>query len=363
MLTEILARLIAFYPVTSNQENVKRLLDFVQQELVTTGSFGDTTIIENNGVQMLYGSTQRTKHPRLLLQAHVDVVPAPKDLRRAVIKDGKLYGRGARDMLFAAAAYMKLCAELGPQLSDLDIGIMLTGDEEVGGINSVPFLLQQGYSADLVWLSDAGNTLTDLVTNAKGVLNFDIITNGQAHHGSRPWEGDNAAAKLVALLHNLQTEFESPTNTTTTCSITQLEAGDSVNKGPALARAHIDIRYTDHDERKRCMQLAQRLCADYDGEIKNMTTGDHYSVDISHPLIAKYIELSKTKFKRRVTPIAVSGSSDARYFSAAGIPVIMTRPLSHGSHSDSEWVDLESLEEYYQILKAYLLKVATIGEV
>ena len=49
------------------------------------------------------------------------------------------------------------------------------------------------------------------------------------------------------------------------------------------------------------------------------------------------------------------GSSDARFITPKGIPVIMTRPDGGGLHGDDEWLSLSSLEEYYQILKQYVL--------
>jgi len=48
----------------------------------------------------------------LFLVAHIDVVGAKKELFRAKIKGKKLFGRGAFDMKYAIACYMKLLFDL-----------------------------------------------------------------------------------------------------------------------------------------------------------------------------------------------------------------------------------------------------------
>lgn len=358
-LQQLLTELVSFYPVTSNQENVLSLLNFVKEELADYGLSSD--ILTNNGIHMLYASTQDNKKPKVLLQAHVDVVPAESQQRTAIKDGAKLYGRGTRDMLFAVAGYIKFVHDNCKILKKFDVGILLTGDEEIGGENTVPYLLAQGYQADVVWLPDAGNKLDELVMSAKGVYNFDILVKGTAHHGSRPWEGDNATGKLIKLLHELTNTFAEPSNEATTCTITQLEAGDSVNKGPAKARAHIDIRYTSKSELLKYNEIVRRLCKKYNAETHNVFTEPNYKVNTNHELIKTYMAVNKAVTGSKPTLITVSGSSDARYFSEKKMPVIMTRPTSEGSHSDEEWLDLESFEQYYKIMQQYLLEVATIG--
>lgn len=358
-LKELLSRLIAFYPVTTKQENVKHLLEFCQDKL-RNACLKDSVISENKGVYMLYASTQGTKQPKLLLQAHVDVVPATEIQRAARAEGKRLYGRGVRDMLFASAIYLRLFDELKDELDLYDIAIMLTGDEEVGGANTVPHLLGHGYLPKAVILPDGGSNLQQLVVRAKGVYSFNLTVSGVAHHASRPWEGDNAALKLVRLLSELQESFGEPSSKRSTCSITKLAAGDSVNKGPGQAVAHVDIRYTDKAALEVIKMTLERLCTRYNAEISGLLTADYYENDPASPFIRSYIATAEAMTGRNVRLLSANGSSDARYFSAKGIPVIMSRPTSDGSHSDNEWVDIDSLAEFYAVMKAYVLKTARI---
>jgi succinyl-diaminopimelate desuccinylase len=355
---QLLKDLVSFYPVSSDQDSVLKVLTYVKDHLAKIGLRSE--ILTNKGVHMLYSSTTGSKHAKIMLQAHVDVVPAKLEQTRLKTVGDKVYGRGVRDMLFATASYIRFFYDHADELDSLDLSICLSGDEELGGSNSVPWLLNQGYSADVVWLPDAGNSPKELVTSAKGGYNFDITVSGQSHHGSRPWEGDGAAGKLVSLLSELRSGFKVPSENVSTMTITQLESGDSINKGPATARAHIDIRFTDQTELERCRQLVAGLCQRYRGTVSNLLTMPNYSVDCRSELVKLYLKVNKSVTGQPAEPKSVCGSSDARFFSQKGIPVVMTRPISKGSHGDNEWLSLSSFDEYHRVMELYTLQVASI---
>jgi len=50
-------------------------------------------------------------------------------------------------------------------------------------------------------------------------------------------------------------------------------------------------------------------------------------------------------------------TSDATYFSAVGCDAIEFGPVGEGAHQDNEWVDIQSLYDYYQVLKNFLLEL------
>jgi succinyl-diaminopimelate desuccinylase len=281
-------------------------------------------------------------------------------MRKAQIDSNRLFGRGARDMLFATASYLAFIHRNQEALSEMNVGILLSGDEEVGGINTIPIALERGITADVVVLPDAGNNLSELVMQAKGVFNFDLVAYGAAHHGSRPWEGEAATHKLIELLTELRASFPEASNEATTVTVAQLDAGDSINKGPATARAHLDIRYTNENDLRKYQQLINQLCEKYNAKLCNIVIEPNYSVDMNSSYIQRYIEINKHITGKEVKQVSVSGSSDARYFTQKNMPVIMTRPVSAGSHSDNEWVDLDSLDMFYKIMQTYVLEVATI---
>jgi succinyl-diaminopimelate desuccinylase len=358
-ILEYLQTLIEFYPATNQQAHVRELLEYCAHELDQSGSFKDVKIHEINGVHSLTASTQGTQKPKVLLQAHVDVVPADESSRSVKqLSPAEIGGRGVYDMLFGAACYLYFVQQHRDELSKLDFGLMLTGDEEAGGFDSAESLIKLGYCGDVCILPDAGNGFGDLSVAAKGIYNFDFMVNGKAHHGSRPWEGDNAADKLVRALTDLGVVFDASSRQNSTLTISRLEAGDADNKGPGLAKARLDIRYKDQADLKRIKDELEKLYKKYDAEALNLTYGSDYQLDIDVPLVRSFVELYAEHVGKAVTFSQAYGSSDARFFAEAGVPVIMLRPEGSGAHADDERVNVNEIEKCYKLIEDYLMRVA-----
>jgi succinyl-diaminopimelate desuccinylase len=356
-----LKQLVAYYPATDRPENIRAVLDYCQGILTASGSFADAEVVMIDGFPSLVASTRDTKQPALLWQAHIDVVPAREQMRRLTVAGDIVRGRGVYDMLFATACYLTLLQELRPQLPDLDLGIMLTGDEETGGFHGVKELVNAGYKPDVCILPDGGDGYGDLCIGAKGISSFDVVVSGIAHHASRPWEGDGAGNKLVHFLYEFLDIFDHADRNASSACVTKLAAGDAENKGPHEATAHVNVRYTDQTEFKRIQSTLTALCAKYNARIVRSLEGDIFSVDIEHEIVRRFIRMYEQSAGKPVTLSRAPGSSDARYFTAAGVPVLMLRPDGSGAHGDQEELSLSSLVRYYDLLKDFTLQTATIA--
>lgn len=360
MIKTHLKQLVSKYPITSDQNAVASLLDYAEGVLVDSG-MPHIERLECNGVHSLYASTRSGKHTKVLLQAHIDVVPGEgQDFYE---RDGRYFGRGVYDMLFGAASFLQLAQDVSDGLEELDFAIMLSGDEEYGGFNSAKPFLEAGYTADICILPDAGDYFGSLSVGAKGMYSVTIKINGRAHHGSRPWEGDGAASKLVKFLSEYEAVFDNSSKYNTTMTVAILKAGEADNQGPNSAEAVLDIRYKNKADLDRVEQEMQALLDKYDGEIVSTLQGDDYHLDTENPLVAKFINMYEQVAGGEIEQTVAFGSSDARFFAAKGIPVIMLRPDGGGSHGDSEWVSIESLGKYYDLLRDYVSEVAVMESV
>lgn len=355
MIEQYLEKLVSFYPVSASQENVKQLLDFVAEELEGFGL--QVTRLEYSGVHSLYAHPKGSKHSKLLLQGHVDVVPGLE--QPFVNKDDRYYGRGTYDMLFATACYLAMYTEHASQLSGLDVGLFLNGDEEVGGFNSAEKFLEEGYTADVVIMPDAGRHWGDLNVAAKGIYGLSLQINGRAHHGSRPWEGDGANIKLAHFLTEVEAIFDVSSQDNSTMTVAIIAGGDADNRGPATATCALDIRYKDKADLRRIKSEIRKLLDKYNGEIVEETVGDDYQLDVSNPLVQKFVKIYR-KYAPTVAFNKAHGSSDARFFSAKGMPVIMLRPDGGGAHGDSEWIDIKTLNNFYELLTEYTLQTDVV---
>jgi len=354
MIDEYLEKLVNFYPVSSDQQSVMNLLEYVAKELETVGLESKT--LTYNGVHNVYAHTKGSKHSRLMLQGHIDVVSTDK--HTFIDKGGKYYGRGTYDMLFATACYLQLFNELKDQLRGMDIAIMLSGDEELGGFNGVQPFLEDGYTTDVCILPDAGMGFGSLNIGAKGTYTCDVRINGQSHHGSRPWEGDGAAIKLVHFLEELNQTFDTTDQNNSTMTVSVIKAGDVENRGPAYADATLDIRYKNKQDLENIKVDLEKYIGKYDGEFIDIRQGDDYQLDTSHPDVEAFLDLYQKHTGKEIQLTRAHGSSDARFLSANGMPVIMLRPDGGGAHGDIEWVSKESVNKFYTLLKEYVLLTA-----
>ena len=190
--TELLRKLMSFRPVTGDVERVNAGVAFLRDYLAAAGVF--TCVEDQQGRQILYAATQPTRTPRLLLNAHLDVVPAEDDSAFSLQeKDGWLYGRGTVDDLGNCAVVAEALARTNGRVS---AGAVFTTDEEVGG-STTRAMVERGYGAEtFVLVFDAGDYYTVAIAQ-KGILALRLRARGKACHSAEPWDGDNAIDRLI----------------------------------------------------------------------------------------------------------------------------------------------------------------------
>lgn len=99
-----------------------------------------TEVVKPDGVSKGAYVYARFGNPRLLLNTHIDTVPANRGWTRnplsAEVTDGKLYGLGSADTKGAAAAILCALDRTAPR----DLAVLFSGDEEVGSSCMKAFL-------------------------------------------------------------------------------------------------------------------------------------------------------------------------------------------------------------------------------
>lgn len=364
-VTDILTKLIEQPTLTEDVlANAKTLKDIKKQLKHLPLHMEDHVSLEHPSLLI---TTQKTKTPKLWLQAHIDVVPGSIEMFRPKIKAGKLYGRGAYDMKFAVACYIKLLLELGPELKNYDFGVMLTSDEETGGYNGVKYLLDEGYTSDACVMPDAGIDWA-LEEQAKGLIHIKIIAKGTSGHAAHPWDAKNAAHTINSFLHDLTSKFKqgnaSKVAHKTTCNVTNIESSaesSAVNQIPDYVEALVDVRPVSRKERLRVDSLLERLSAKYkDITIEILSEADPYKIVVKNGYVKAWNDVAKAHKRYRKNLVKSYGSSDARFFAEKGITTIATRPKGAGLHSESEWVDVKDLETFYLVTRDFVKDVARI---
>ena len=93
----LLETLIRTRPVTTDTARVNAATDVMRNYLETRGIF--CRVEELNGRHILYASNRESGTPEIILNSHMDVVPAEEEQFEPVVRDGKLFARGACDCL------------------------------------------------------------------------------------------------------------------------------------------------------------------------------------------------------------------------------------------------------------------------
>jgi succinyl-diaminopimelate desuccinylase len=270
----------------------------------------------------------------LCFAGHTDVVPPGEVAAWTIgpfagtVEEDALHGRGAVDMkgavaCFAAAAARFLAAR-GPGFTG-SISLLITGDEEGVSINGTKKLLE--------WLAARGETLDACIvgepTSAKelgdmikigrrGSLNATLTVRGVQGHTAYPHLADNAAHRLIAMLHALTA---APLDEATehfqasTLQVSSIDIGNPAsNIIPGTATARFNIRY---NERWSSASLREWLARRLDAvggryELAIHVSGESFLTppgEVSDTLAAAIERVTGRKPERSTS----GGTSDARF--------------------------------------------------
>jgi len=299
---------------------------------------------------LLAGLDVENLNPTLMLSAHMDVVQAPDEQFEPRMEGSCMLGRGTSDMKFAAPVFFEVWDRM--ESGREKILLVFTFDEEIGGNQGIRYLLDEvGLRPEVCFLPDGGDNF-QIEAEEKGVVLFHVKTDGKSAHGSRPWLGENALDKMLAIYADLRKAFpfiDSPEQWTETLNFGRIAAGDAANKVPDRCEASFDLRFTERQTADEVMDHLRRIVGDR-GEFVPQVVGDNFYLDMSLWCSRLFQEAAERHLSHPMPIYRSEGASDARFFTRHKIPVIISKPVCAGHHSDHEWVDLDSMKTYTDIL-------------
>ncbi len=187
---------------------------FETQLIRAEGTPGDTDRYPRTNVVARFDG--RTRGQTVHFNSHIDVVDTGDgwtvDPFEGVVKNGKVYGRGACDMkggLAASIIATEAFLEVYPDFSGT-IEISGTVDEESGGFGGVAYLASKGFFSkprvDHVIIPEPLNK-DRICLGHRGVWWAEIETKGEIAHGSMPFLGDCAVRHMGAVLDAFEKEL------------------------------------------------------------------------------------------------------------------------------------------------------------
>ncbi|WP_053365265.1 M20 family metallopeptidase [Bacillus sp. FJAT-27245] len=306
------------------------------------------SFFENNGYRMLVseiGSGDFT----LVLNGHVDVVAAKAAQFIPYERDGKIFGRGSADMKAGVAAMMSALARLNGRELRIKVQLQIVSDEEIGGFNCTGYLVENGYRGDFAICGEP--TGLGIANQAKGVLRTDILATGKPAHGSRPWEGVNAIEKAYGVYREIlnlpfacesSDYYEKPS-----INLAKINAGGAYNVVPDQCMMGFDIRYLPGQDKD---EILRQISGIDDVQLIPGMFSKPIDTDRNHPFLQLLGDVVQRYTALPAHYFGQHGSADTVFFAKYGIPAIEFGPAGGDWHGDEEYVEIESVLAFRNIL-------------
>jgi succinyl-diaminopimelate desuccinylase len=352
--------LIRFRSVRGNHSDMIRCADYIEAYLDTHGIAYQRQDYNRVLSFLVLPKSNRVK---VLLMSHFDVVDGPDKLSSPVIRDGRLYGRGSIDDKYAVALSLVLMKNhvmrrkaSSKKCNEKDtFGLLITGDEESGGIDGAKRLLPQIQTQFAIALD--GGYPDGIVVKEKGLITLKLVAQGTATHGARPWLGSNSIDNLIDDYRAINPLFiqtqGKPDHWYRTCNIATIKGGLAHNQVPECAEATLDIRYTEEDD---VASLIENIRAAMQGKLQVLR---------KEPLFmgggSPYLDLLLKHFPS-IETICEHGASDARFLSDNAIPgIVWGADGEFSQHSENEHASIESIATLAKRLEIFLDEVTHFG--
>lgn len=315
---------------------------------------------ESNGKPSLlaYKGKQRPRTFRILLNGHLDVVPAQKEQFLPIIKNDCLYGRGALDMKVAALAMTDVFANIVEKVP-YALGLQIVTDEEVGGEDGTAFQLSRGVDAQFAIAGEA-TPLGAICNESRGFCWAEVDFTGIAAHGAYPWNGTNAILLAQEFTQKLLAAIPTPQQDEwcTTVNIATITSSNTTfNRVPDQARIGLDIRFTNSDERFASHQSTAdflRQLAPKNSVVHIQKLEPSHFTDPENSDVKALVDVVSKITKQPTRLIHKHGAADIRFFSRQGIPSVTLGLQGKNLHGDNEYVEIASIERYIATLTEFL---------
>jgi len=301
----------------------------------------------------------------LMLNAHMDTVNVDGMERphEPVIRDGRLYGRGAYDMKGALACLLLALADLRSQDQvRVRLGIVPDEESEEETDRGGDRLVEAGFVGDFAITGEP----TDLNVGvaAKGVLAMRLLVSGRAAHGATPWLGENAILRAYEVFREVESLpfagqsselFDRPS-----INLGRILGGDALNKVPDSCVIDVDVRYLPEQDPGEILAQVRGLEGT---RVISTFSRPPAEVDPELPYVLALRDAAGAEgdgTSRGV--VGRDGASDAVSFLRAGVPAVEYGPIGGGHHGPEEWVSVPSLERYRRSIVEFVNSAPRIAQ-
>lgn len=364
-IIELAQNLIRIPSEINNDEELKNCIDYCKNYFSKYKNLYLKEVEQNNKHSILLANYEGLNFDILSI-GHIDVIPVEdREMFNPIIKDGKMYGRGTIDMKSQVAISMKMLEYiLKNNIQDYRFGILIVSDEESGGKYGAKYWAENlKLNSKIILDFDNGNEIELITQKLKGVFRCKLISKGLSAHGALPWLGIDANENLIQTLINLREYFpyiskNNPIDNEwiPTVHVGIIKGGDAINTICPEAEAQLDFRTTEIYSDEQIYNILKN-CIVGDIEIEMLPGGKMVFTEHNNKYLKAYKSTVENILNKPASYEHKNWATDSRYFVNDGTTIIPHGPTGKGLHSNNEWIDIKSLEDFEKIQIEFLKNV------
>jgi acetylornithine deacetylase len=370
-----LKKLISFDTTShrSNLELIETIRDWLSSYHIQSTLTYDETHLKANLFATLPSKNGNLKHG-LILSGHTDVVPVEgqpweSDPFDAIIKEDRLYGRGASDMKGFIAVILALIPEWAKLPLNKPLHLCFSYDEEVGCLGApkmIADMQRQGIFPDACIVGEPTNMHP--VIAHKGINVFRCGIHGVATHSSLTHQGCNAieyAAEFIHWIKNYALELKKHAQDPfydvahTTISTNMISGGNALNIIPSFCEFFFEFRNLPNVNPNHIINHIQFYAEnELIPRMQQNNPTAHITIESLGKVPAHEVSENAdiTKFIQKITNDStirkVSYATEAGLFQQSNIPTIICGPGSiEQAHRENEYIELTQLSECENFLR------------
>lgn len=315
--------------------------------------------------------------PLIMMHAHIDTVPIAEDEAQhwsmdpyeALVKDGRVYGKGSVDDKAPLAAMMQAMKHVAANLDTLKGTVVLVAaaEEEVGGRLGTRWMAENGHLPQSDFTIVGEQTHNHVATAHKGVVRATVRASGYACHATNPDRGINAIvamSRAVLALDDYHYELSKrnhPMVGVPTCNVGVIHGGSTANAVPDSCVVYLDRRMIPGEDPLEVQRELQEVIAGVSCGQASLSIGDFlvsnwFSSTVDLPLSKTFLDCVRQELNADPGPIGYLPGSDAKHLVGItrGEMVIFGPGSYEVAHAFDEYVDIRELEATETILRAFL---------